>query len=109
MSMEQNAPAPAANAPKPQAPVVRWIDAEPIETSKRSLAGNLKSIRRAVVLGTDGCEHTITVIGVASQWANCSNDAVEVFRAKDLNGRDTVSESPIPHLPPPVDPGAFSL
>ena len=107
MSLNQEAAAPAPK--KATATVVQWLDTAPIPCSAKSHAGNLKSIRRAIVRDPAGNEHEIKVIGVTRVWDNCDPDTVEVFRTTGDDGKPTVMGAPLFRSAPAVDPNAFGL
>lgn len=84
MSMESDAtPAPAANAPKPRAKVIRWLEDSPTPMGDwKSQAGNAKFGRLAELQGKSA-PVTLRVIGVQAQWAAHDPDEVELYRTGD--------------------------
>lgn len=86
MSMESDAtPAPAANAPKPRAKVIRWLEADLTrfgDESTVSHAGNAKFGRLAELQGKNG-PVVLRVVGVMAQWNALVPDEVEIYRKQD--------------------------
>ena len=82
MPMEQ-CNAPALEAPKPRANVIRWIEAEPTPFGDcKSQAGNQKLGRLAELEGKKG-PVTLRVIGVRQQWDASEPTIVELYRTGD--------------------------